>query len=141
MIGQRIWRGEVHDTAAIFVFDQKIDGADEVGFVKPGDELAAGALGSAEASAHELHQNIEGATGVGAHDNGGSHGDFTCAGSGGFQKRLLPIFGDGYGKIPSIGRTSFGAPQFAVFTHGAVKRVAVDGGGAGIQPDARRRFE
>ena len=60
-----IWGGEVDDTAEIFLRDEEFDGADEVGFVNPGDELAAGAGSAPEAVADETEKDVEDSARIG----------------------------------------------------------------------------
>jgi len=40
-VGKWVWGSEIDDTDEIFLCDEEFDGADEVGFMNPGDELAA----------------------------------------------------------------------------------------------------
>jgi hypothetical protein len=40
-VGKWVWGSEIDDTDEIFLCDEDFDGADEVDFVNPGDELAA----------------------------------------------------------------------------------------------------
>src|SRR6185369_16527145 len=55
---------------------------------------------------------------------------------------FFPGFGDTDGEVPGIGCAGFVAAEFtSSFVHWPVESVAVDGGGAGIQPGVRRMRE
>ena len=57
------------------MLDKEVDGAGKVSLVNPGDELAAIALGPAQADADEVEQDGEDAAGCGAEDNGAAQGN------------------------------------------------------------------
>src|SRR5258708_18242803 len=58
-IGEWVGGGEIDYAGEVLGGDEELDGADEVGFVDPGDELIAGAVGSAEAVADERGEDVE----------------------------------------------------------------------------------
>ena len=47
------------DAGKIFCGDEEFDGANEIGFVDPGDELIAGEIGAAEAVTDEVEEDVE----------------------------------------------------------------------------------
>ena len=135
-IGEWMWGGEVDDAGEVFGGDEEFDGADEVGFVDPGDKLIAVAIGAAEAVADEREEDVEDSAGVWAEGHGAAQGDLAGARSGGGEEGLFPGFGDLDGEVPGIGCAGFVAAEFAGgFVHGAVEGVAIDGGGAGVEPN------
>src|ERR1700761_4010973 len=85
-IGEWVRRGEVDDAGEVLCGDEEFDGADEVGFVDPRDELIAGAVGAAEAVADEGEEDVEDSAGVGAEGHGAAQGHFAGAGSGGGEE-------------------------------------------------------
>src|SRR5258708_32051817 len=141
-IGMRVGGGEVYDAGEVLGGDEEFDGANEIGFVDPGDELIAGAIGAAEAVADEREEDIEDSAGVGAEGHGAAQGDLAGARSGGGEEGFFPGFGDLDGEVPGVGYAGFVATEFAGgFVHGAVEGVAIDGGGAGVEPDGGRVIE
>ena len=123
----------------LVVGDEELDGADEVDLVDPGDELSAGAVGAAEAVANEVEEDIEDSAAIGAEGHGTAQGDLAGVGSGRGEEGGLPGFGDVDGEVPGVGRAGLVAAELAGgLVHGAVERVAIDGGGAGVEPDGGR---
>src|SRR5882757_7074240 len=99
--------GEVDDAGEVRCGDEEFNGADEIDFVDPGDELIAGAVGAAEAVADEGEEDVEDSVGVGAEGHGAAQGDLASAGSGGGEEGFLPSFGDLDGEVPGVGCTGF----------------------------------
>ena len=58
-------RGDVDGAVEIFAGDEEFDGAGKVGFVNPGDELAAVALRAAEAQRTRLERTAKALPGAG----------------------------------------------------------------------------
>ena len=53
------WGGEVDDAGKVLRGDEEFDGANEIGFVDPGDELIARAVGATETVADEVEEDVE----------------------------------------------------------------------------------
>jgi hypothetical protein len=141
-IGERMGRGEIDDAGKVLGGDEQFDRADEVDLVNPGDELIAGSIGPAEAVANEREEDVEDAAGVGAEGHGAAQSDLSGARSCGREEGVFPRFGDLNGEVPGVGRAGFVAAEFAGgLIHGAIEGVAIDGGGAGVEPDCGRVIE
>lgn len=137
-----MWGGEIDDAGKVWRGEEEFDGTDEVRIVDPGDELIAGADGAAKAVADETQEDVKDAAGIGAEGHGAAQGDLSSAGRGRREEGFLPGFGDLDGEVPGIRRARFVAAEFASgLVHGAVERVAIDGGGAGVEPDGGRAIE
>src|SRR4051794_3772485 len=106
-------RGEIHDSGKVLRGDQELDGADEIGFVDPRDELISAAVGSSEAVTDKREEDVEDSAGVGAEGHGAAEGELACAGSRSGEEGLFPCFGDLDGKVPGVGRAGFVAAEFA----------------------------
>ena len=141
-VGKGMRRGQIDWACEAFGGDDELDGADEVGFVDPGDELISGQGGAAEAVADEREEDVEDSAGVGAEGHGAAESDLASARSRGGEEGFFPGFGDLDGEVPRVGCAGFIAAEFARgLVHGAVERVAIDGCGAGVEPDGRRVIE
>jgi hypothetical protein len=137
-VGDGVRGGEVNGTADGGGDEEEVDGAGVVLIVHPGDILVAAALGAAEVAANEFREDLEDAAAVGAHDKGGAESDAAGAGGGGVEEGLLPLAADVDAKSPGAGDEGLLAALLAgELVLIAVQGVAVDGGGAGVEPDGR----
>ena len=78
-VRQRMGRGEIDGAVDLFMVDEEFEGAGEVGFVNPGNILAAVALRSAEAEADQTREHGEDAAGLGAENERGAKRDLARA--------------------------------------------------------------
>ena len=135
-------RGQIDGAGKVRCGNEEFDGADEICFVNPRDELSAGTVGAAEAVADEVEEDVEDSAGVGAKGHRAAQGDPAGARNGGGEEGLFPGFGDLDGEVPGVGCAGFVAAELAGgLVHGAIEGVAVDGGGAGVEPDGGRVIE
>ena len=145
-IGQRVGRGEVDWAIDLFMIDQELDGAGEVDFVNPGDELAAVALACRRGRyGPDSSRMAKALPGVRAEDDGGAQGDLARAGRLGRAKNAASqSLATPDGEIPCLGRVPpvrdqlIAAELAGGFVHGAVERVAVDGRRGGVHPESGR---
>ena len=110
-VGERVGRGEVDGAVEVFALDEEVDGAAEVGFVNPTNELTPAALRSAEAEADEIEKGFKGVARRGAESDGTAQCDFARVWSPGGEELGLPVFGDTDGEVPCIGRAASTAEQ------------------------------
>src|SRR2546426_11821959 len=138
-VGQGMRRGEVDGAVDLVVLDQPIDGAHEVPVMSPRDVLPAVAGLAPEAEAHEAQQQVEHAAPVGAHHDGRAQRHLARAWRRRRVERALPRRAYADAEAPRVGRSGLGAAEDARgLVVGRVVAVRVDGGGAHLQPDARR---
>ena len=103
----------------------------------PGDVLAAGADGAAEAAADEREEDVEDAAGVGREGHGGAQCNLAGARGWSLSRRPPPRrVATLMEKFQVSGAPGSLPPRMPVARLGAVQRVAVDGGGAGVEPVA-----
>src|SRR2546426_5140298 len=137
--GQGMGRAEVDGAVDLVVLDQPIDGAHEVPVMDPRHVLPAVAGLAPEAEAHEAQQQVEHAAPVGAHHDGRAQRHLARAWRRRRVERALPRRGHVDAEAPGVGRPGLGAAEDARgLVVGRVVAVRVDGGGAHLQPDARR---
>ena len=141
-IGKRMRGRKIDDAGKILRGDKEFDGADEVHFMDPGDELIAGEIGAAEAVTDEVEEDVEDSIRVWTEGHGAAQGELAGARGWSGEEGLLPCFGDGDGEVPGVGRAGLVAAEFASgFVHWAVEGVAIDSGSAGVEPDGGRMVE
>ena len=127
-------RGDIHRPREV-VGEEEFDRAAEIHVVNPGDELPARAHFSAQPEAHKATQDGEDAVATGAEHHRGAEQNLARARRDSFVEDALPRGGDLDGE--GILRGGRGT-DLARLIPGGAEVVAVDGGGAGVEPHARR---
>ena len=138
-ISQWIGRADIHWTGQSLISDQEVDGADEVGFVDPGNVLSPGSLRSAKSAANQVRENFKtpplSAIKVMELRMAILRVSRVCPA----KKAALPILRDPDRKIPCIRSAWFVATEFpGHLVHRPIKCVAIDSGGARVKPQSRR---
>jgi len=144
-VGEGLGRGHVDDAGGFVgklgVGEEEVGGSAVVEIVDPGDELLAVALGASEAEAGEVGEDGEDTACVGGHDHRGTEADLAGVRGGDGGEGGFPLLGDFDGEGPCIGFVGVGlvAELAGELVLGEVVGGAVEGAGAGVHPDARRR--
>src|SRR4029077_8681529 len=119
--------------------DQEINGAHEVSFVNPGNKLLSRCSFSTQACPDKTKKSIKNSAGIRTHGHGATESDLSRAGSRGGKEFPLPACCHVNAEAPRRRRIRFVASQFTrTFIHGAVQRVSIDCGSAGVHPESRR---